>query len=142
MFLCSWTSCICIGCGYTFSVATSGQRRKWSCGIPFIRSVFCAAVGCQNACLSVLSPSAFWERGQHNKKQTSWPESASELYRPKLVPNLEDRRCRVVSATDSHGRILGFLDWSRYFFLSGSSTVVFTRLSGPRSRPTTSQKTW
>jgi hypothetical protein len=38
-------------------------------------------------------------------------ESASELYRPsdrrlsaKLVPTLADRGCRVVSATDPHGR--------------------------------------
>jgi hypothetical protein len=34
----------------------------------------------------------------------------------KLVPTFEDRGCRVVSATDPHGRILGFLDWSRYYF--------------------------
>jgi hypothetical protein len=50
-------------------------------------------------------------------KQTQWPESASELYRPsdrrllaKLVPTFTDKGCRVVSATDPHGRILGFLD--------------------------------
>jgi hypothetical protein len=36
----------------------------------------------------------------------------------------------VVSVTDPYGRILGFLDRSR-------SSVVLTRLSGPRSRPTT-----
>jgi hypothetical protein len=48
---------------------------------------------------------------------------ASELYRPsdrrlsaKLVPTFEDRGCRVVSATDPHCRIVGFLDRSRYFF--------------------------
>jgi hypothetical protein len=57
------------------------------------------------------------------KKQTSWPQSASELYRlsdrrflVKLVPTFVDRGCCVVSATDSHGRILGFLDRSRYYF--------------------------
>jgi hypothetical protein len=57
-------------------------------------------------------------------KQTPWPQSASELYRPsdrrlsaKLVPTLADKGCRVVSATDPHGRILGFLDRSRYYFL-------------------------
>jgi hypothetical protein len=43
----------------------------------------------------------------------------------------------VVSVTDPYGRILGFLDRSRYFFLSSSSSVVLTRLNGPRSRPTT-----
>jgi hypothetical protein len=35
----------------------------------------------------------------------------------------------------SLGRILGFLDRSATF-LSSSSSVVLTRLSGPRSRPT------
>jgi hypothetical protein len=56
-------------------------------------------------------------------KKTPWPYSASELYRPsdrrlsaKLVPTFADRGCRLVSATDPHGRILGFLDRSRYYF--------------------------
>jgi hypothetical protein len=47
----------------------------------------------------------------HKNKQTPWFQSASELYRPsdrrlsaKLVPNLADRGCRVVSATNPHGR--------------------------------------
>jgi hypothetical protein len=30
--------------------------------------------------------------------------------------NIADRGCHVVSMTDPYGRILGFLDWSRYFF--------------------------
>jgi hypothetical protein len=34
----------------------------------------------------------------------------------KLVPTFADRGCRVVSATDPHGRTLGFLDRSRYYF--------------------------
>jgi hypothetical protein len=38
----------------------------------------------------------------------------------------------VVSVTDPYGRILGFLDRSSISF-----SVVLTRLSGPRSRPTT-----
>jgi hypothetical protein len=42
----------------------------------------------------------------------------------------------LISVTDSYGRILGFLDRSRYFSIINSS-VVLTRLSGPRSRPTT-----
>jgi hypothetical protein len=52
------------------------------------------------------------------------PQIPSELYRPsnrrlsaKLVPTFADRGYRVVSATDTHGRILGFLDRSdNYFF--------------------------
>jgi hypothetical protein len=50
-------------------------------------------------------------------KETQWPKPLSELYRPsnrslsaKLVPTFLDRECRVVSALNSHSRILGFLD--------------------------------
>jgi hypothetical protein len=64
------------------------------------------------------------------KKNTPWPECANELYRPsdrrlsaKLVPTFADRRCRVVSATDPHGRILGFLGLSRYFFFQVAPQV-------------------
>jgi CBS-domain-containing membrane protein len=56
-------------------------------------------------------------------KKYPWLESASELYRPsdrrlsaKLVPTFADSGYHVVSVTDSYGRILGFLDRSRYFF--------------------------
>jgi hypothetical protein len=34
----------------------------------------------------------------------------------KLVPTFSGRWCHVFSMTDSYGRILGFLDRSRYFF--------------------------
>jgi hypothetical protein len=57
------------------------------------------------------------------KNWTPWSESTSELYRPsdrrlwdKLVPTFADRGCHVVSVTYPYGRILGFLDRSRYFF--------------------------
>jgi hypothetical protein len=53
---------------------------------------------------------------------TPWPEYASELYRSsdrrlsaKLVPSFADRECHVVDVTDLYGRILGFLERSRYF---------------------------
>jgi CBS-domain-containing membrane protein len=56
------------------------------------------------------------------KKTPPWSESASELYRPsdrrlsaKLVPTFADRGCHMVSVTNPYGRILGFLDRSRYF---------------------------
>jgi hypothetical protein len=55
-------------------------------------------------------------------------ENASELYRPndrrlsaKLVPTFAGRGCQVISATDPYGRILGFLDQSRYFFFQVTS---------------------
>jgi hypothetical protein len=56
------------------------------------------------------------------KKKTPWPESESELYRPrdrllsaKLVPTFADRGCHVVSVTNPYGCILGSIDRSRYF---------------------------
>jgi hypothetical protein len=51
------------------------------------------------------------------KTITQWPESVSELYRPrdrrlpaKIVPTSADRVRHVVSVTDPHGRILDFLE--------------------------------
>jgi hypothetical protein len=56
------------------------------------------------------------------KTKTPWSVSASELYRPsdrrlsaKRLPTFAHRGCHVVSVTDPNGRILGFLDRSRYF---------------------------
>jgi hypothetical protein len=53
----------------------------------------------------------------------STTDKTNKLHRPsdrrlsaKLVPTFADRGCRVVSATDPHGHILGFLDRSRYYF--------------------------
>jgi hypothetical protein len=53
----------------------------------------------------------------------SWLWAASELCRPsdrrlsaKLVPTFAGRRYYVVSPTYPYGRILGFLDRSRYYF--------------------------
>jgi hypothetical protein len=51
----------------------------------------------------------------------------------------------MVSATDPPSRILGFLVRSRYYFFQVAPQLhlrVLTRLSGPRSRPTASQKIW
>jgi hypothetical protein len=55
-------------------------------------------------------------------KRTAWSESAREVYRPsenrlsvKLLPTFADRECHLVSVTDPYGRILCFLDRSRYF---------------------------
>jgi hypothetical protein len=65
---------------------------------------------------------------------TEPPQPAGEV-----SVNLTDRECGVVSATDLHGRNLGFLDPEPLLFHSSSSTIILTRLSGPRSRPNTSQ---
>jgi hypothetical protein len=75
-------------------------------------------------------------------KATSWPESASELYRPsdrllsaKIVPAFSDRGCCVVNTTDPFGRNR---EPEPLLSLPSSASIVPTRLSGPRSRPTTS----
>jgi hypothetical protein len=61
------------------------------------------------------------------KLKTPWHETASELYRPnvgrlsaKLVSTFADTWCYVGSMTDPYGRILGFLDRSRYFFFQAA----------------------
>jgi hypothetical protein len=88
-----------------------------------------------------------------NQWQTKTPclKAASELYRPsdrrlsaKLVPDLLMEGATWSMWRIPYGRILGFLDWSRHFFLHStrSSSIVLTRLSGPRFRPITSQKIW
>jgi hypothetical protein len=40
-----------------------------------------------------------------------------------LVPTFVDRGNHVASATDLHGRILGFLDQSRYYFFQAASQL-------------------
>jgi hypothetical protein len=69
----------------------------------------------------------------YSHERTPWPESASELYRPSdrrlsvtLVPTFEHTECRVVSVTDPYGRILGFLDRSRYFLFQ-EAPQLYTR---------------
>jgi hypothetical protein len=38
-------------------------------------------------------------------------------------PSSQDRGCRLVSAVDLHGHILGFLDRSRYSFFQAASQL-------------------
>jgi hypothetical protein len=64
----------------------------------------------------------------------NYTDRATAACRRNLVPNFADKGCHVISVTDPYGRILCFLDRSRYFFFQ------VARLSGPRSRPTISQK--
>jgi hypothetical protein len=64
--------------------------------------------------------------------------------RPPLVGEVSakfaDRGCHVVGVTDLYDRIFGLLDQRRCFFFQVAPQIVLTRLSGPRSRPTTSQE--
>jgi hypothetical protein len=51
-----------------------------------------------------------------------------------------DRECPVVSVSDSYSCNLDFLDLEPLLFLSSSSSIVLTRLSGDRYRLTSSRK--
>jgi hypothetical protein len=62
-------------------------------------------------------------------------ERTIQTERPPLVGEVfADRDCKV-SVTDPYGRILGFLDQSRYFFFQVASQLILMRLSGPRPDP-------
>jgi hypothetical protein len=61
-----------------------------------------------------------------------------ELYRPRhrrlsatLVPSFADRRFYVLSLTESYGRILGFLDRSRYFLFQVAHQFYWRRSQWP-----------
>jgi hypothetical protein len=87
--------------------------------------------------------------GLNDVERREWPESASELYRPsdrrlqeKFVPTFVDRG---LSGSQSDGSLRPYSRLSRQellLFLPSSSQVLLTRLSGPRSRTTTTQKIW
>jgi hypothetical protein len=94
-----------------------GQTLSDSCRVP------CQIGWLTGAASSASSETRSLDGYSPENTHTPWPEFASELYRQsdrrlsaKLVPTFEDRRCRVVTVTDPYGRILGFLDRSRYFF--------------------------
>jgi hypothetical protein len=61
-------------------------------------------------------------------------------FSPKVVSTFAGRGCRVVGETDPHGRKSRFSIPEPLPFHASSSSVILTRLSGPRPRPTTSQK--
>jgi hypothetical protein len=66
------------------------------------------------------------------------------IERPQLLDdvsaNFRGKRVPRGQRDESLGRNIGFLDQSHYFFFPSSSSIVLTKLSGIRSRPTTSQK--
>jgi hypothetical protein len=72
----------------------------------------------------------------------NYADRATATCRRSYYQIFSDRECHEVSVTDPFGNILDFLDRSCYFFVPSCSSVVLTRLRGPSSRPTTSQKIW
>jgi CBS-domain-containing membrane protein len=60
---------------------------------------------------------------QRNKTKLRGLSPRANQYRPstrslsaRLMPTFADRGCHVVGVTEPYGRIIGFLDRSRYFF--------------------------
>ena len=114
---------------------------------------FCAIIYILNEfnCLKILVIPILTYPNESNikktKKKTPLPWSASELYRqsgrrrsPNLVPTFADRGVSRGQRNGSPRPLISFLDRSRYFFYSSSSSIDLTRLSGPLSRTTTTQK--
>jgi hypothetical protein len=58
------------------------------------------------------------------QERTIWTERPR--LSAKLVPNFVDRECHMVSATEPYGRILDFLDRSRYSFFQ-VATQLYSR---------------
>jgi hypothetical protein len=82
-------------------------------------------------------------------KETPWPKSASELHRPKdhrlpakLVPTFAGRGVSRSQRGRSPRPYSRISRPEQLLFLSSSSSVILTRLSGPCSRPTASHKIW
>jgi hypothetical protein len=82
-------------------------------------------------------------------KQTLQPESASELYRlsnrrlsAKLVLTFAGRGVSHSQLVDPLQPKSRFSRPELLLFLSSSYSVLLTRLSGPHSRPSTTQKMW
>jgi hypothetical protein len=67
--------------------------------------------------------------------QTNYTDRATTACRRSFA----DRECRVVSATDPHGRILGFLDRSRYYFFQVAPQLYSRGWLDPVPDP---QKMW
>jgi hypothetical protein len=89
------------------SVRSNAIEDVRRCSVLFIRYSFRILVETLNIEIAAFS----------DLKETPWPKSASELYRPsdprlsaKLVPTLPGRGCHVVSVTDPYGRSFSFLD--------------------------------
>jgi hypothetical protein len=96
---------------------------------------------CYHLVQKILRPLSYLKAQNKDKLRRLSPRK-NYTVRAAAACTFEDRGCRVVSMTDPYGRILGFLDWSRYSFFQVTSSIVLMRLSGPCSRPITSQKIW
>jgi hypothetical protein len=76
------------------------------------------------------------------RPQANYTDRATVVSRRSWCHHMRIEGCRVVSVMDPL-RLQSRLSRPKpLLFLSSSSTIVLTKLNGPRSRPTTSQKIW
>jgi hypothetical protein len=100
-------------------------------------------------CLNMYSTvaSSCWQKQNQKLNSMVWVrERTIPTERPPLVGEVIAKCWRIEAATWSAWRIFTAV-FSVFYtgaatFLSSSSSVVLTRLSGPRYRPTVSQKIW
>jgi hypothetical protein len=130
---CPWIVCVCV------RAYACARARARVCVCVLVRHIITSS-DCKSSLYVWLD---IWMVLKNKKQQTPCSESANELYwssdrhlSAKLVPTFAEKGCHVVSMTDPYGRILGFVDRSRYFFFQ------VEELNRPCSRPTTSQKIW
>jgi CBS-domain-containing membrane protein len=58
-----------------------------------------------------------FQTNKNNKLHGLSPQANyTDCLSAKLVSTFADKGCHVVRVMDHYGRILGFLDWSRYLF--------------------------
>jgi hypothetical protein len=75
--------------------------------------------------------------------QENYTDWAIATCRRNLVSTFVDRGVSRDQRGGSHTVVkLSFLDWNRYFFLQLAPLLLSQGLSGPRSRPTATQKSW
>jgi hypothetical protein len=119
----------------------------------------CFTIFCQNEndMITVVLQKQCWNAGSHanhmqnyNISKTKFrglsPQANYTTERPPLVGEVSANFCgERVSRVQRNGSPRPYSRFSRpklLIFLPSSSSIVLMRLSGPRSRPTTSQKIW
>jgi hypothetical protein len=113
----------------------TGTLHRMPCALFLCVAMATLIIGTRQFRLITINNSVAWVR--ERIIPTERPPLVGEL-----VPTFTDRGCHVFSVMDPYGRILAFLDRSRYFFFQVAHHLYFTRMRGTRSRPITFQKIW
>jgi hypothetical protein len=74
------------------------------------------ALGTTCICLRANIPQQIYDKTQVSCIRKRTMPTERQLFSAKLMPTSADKGCHVVSVTYPYGRILGFVDLSRYYF--------------------------